>query len=328
MNKFVMLTDTHLGLQNSNKFWLDLTKKLFDEIIDLCYRESIDHILHIGDFFDNRKSINVLTMNTALDIVNKIEENGLVLYVLKGNHDQYYKNLPNPHSLQFLKLKKSGVYVVDKITDIDGFYMVPWGEDISSLPDNSTIMGHFEINGFPTNYTGKVLTNSKYNLENFRRFRKVYSGHFHKRSKVENVEYIGSAFPINFNDIGEKRGYYVFDENGTEFFEFTSAPKFMAFTSEDEIGDIEGNIVRYTFIKDYGSVKTDQLISKLYEKNPLKVFIDYDIKVEGEDEEISEEIQTGDNSQILVDYIEKQELPSHIRKEVLKKMLEKIDKEV
>ena len=77
--KALMLTDTHLGRKNHNKFWSDLTEDLFDEIIDYCIREDIDKVFHLGDFFDSKKSLNVLTINKGIDICQKFDNNKILL---------------------------------------------------------------------------------------------------------------------------------------------------------------------------------------------------------------------------------------------------------
>jgi hypothetical protein len=192
-------------------------------------------------------------------------------------------------------------------------------------------MGHFEINGFVTNNSGHVQEGSKLNKSDFKKFNKVLSGHFHTPSIDNNIEYIGSAFAMDFNDINSKRGYYVIDSNGNkEFIEYTSAPKFVAVNTEDEIDKkvVENNIVRLTFTKDYGNVKNDKILQEVRNMNPVELHVDYKIAVEDDDIILDDsEFDIEDNYQVFMDYIDKsKDVPEHINKKMLKKVVDKIER--
>ncbi len=75
--------------------------------------------------------------------------------------------------------------------------------------DKKVLMGHYEIGDIVTNASGHTLENTKLKISDFSSFDKVFSGHFHTKSITSNIEYIGSAFPMDFNDINDSRGYCV-----------------------------------------------------------------------------------------------------------------------
>ena len=99
--KYLLLGDTHLGLYNDSDVWLDVVVNLFDQIQKTCHRENIDKIIHLGDFFHNRKSINTKTQTAAQEIVDNLH--GLDLFIIVGNHDTYYKNKIQPTSLRIFR---------------------------------------------------------------------------------------------------------------------------------------------------------------------------------------------------------------------------------
>lgn len=330
MEEFVMLTDTHLGRKNHNQFWSDLTESLFDEIIDFCNEKDIYNVVHFGDFFDSRKTLNVLTLNKGIDICRKFEENMINLFIILGNHDQFYKNQPLPHSLSYLDLFKYINVIDTEPKQFSDFIMVPWGYDINQLPERSNLMGHFEINGIITNAHGNEHSGSKLNISDFKKFNKVWSGHFHTPSKNNNIEYIGSTFAMDFNDVNSTRGYYVVEGLNKEFIEFKTAPKFIDIKSDQEYNsdNIKGNIIRFTFVEDYGNVKNDQIIQNLMSFEPQELHIDYNIVTDDEIVMDQDNFNVSDNKDVLREYIGKKELPNHINKEILVKFVDKLEKEM
>ena len=90
MSKSILLTDTHIGLKNSNRYFLDLALNLFKEIIDYCLENNINRIIHLGDWFNNRYSINVLSMQCSIKIIELLEKNNIDIIIIKGNiHGTY-----------------------------------------------------------------------------------------------------------------------------------------------------------------------------------------------------------------------------------------------
>lgn len=330
--KYIVLTDTHLGWNNNNNFWLDLTEKLFDEIISIYSPMECHGIIHLGDWYHDRKLLDIKTYNKSLDIIQKLKDNDIPIYIILGNHDMYYKSDMFPHSLRSLKLFNN-VEIIDKIYHIgNDIVLSPWNTIPEVNNDKTYLFSHLEINEFPMNYTNRTFEGGRINVSDFKHFKQVYSGHFHTPSKIKNVQYIGSAFPMTFNDLNSKRGYYIFDSKGKmEFFKFTSAPKFIRLTSNDEIKeeDIKDNIVEFIFLEDFGSVKNDKLVQTLESYNPHKLKINYKIQLDEEDLIVdeNEEFKMNDNREVIREYIDKKLLPKHINKETLKKFVEKLEKE-
>ncbi|MFW6173704.1 MAG: hypothetical protein ACOC5T_08165, partial [Elusimicrobiota bacterium] len=169
------------------------------------------------------------------------------------------------------------------------------------------------------------------NISDLSHFEQVYSGHFHTPSQKSNIKFIGSPFQQTFNDTGDSKGYYIFDNGKLEFIEFTNSPKFVKLTTEDELKEeeIKNNIVKFVFLEDYGNVKNDKLIEKVQSLQPHKLHIDYNINVDDSDlTQDGEDFQVDDNSKIIREYIDKKDLPKNIKKDVLKKFVEKLETEM
>ena len=70
--KIGLFTDLHLGVQKDALNRLEETSKCIDWIIKEFKKQKVDWIIFDGDFFDSRFSINVQTLNYAIDIFTKL----------------------------------------------------------------------------------------------------------------------------------------------------------------------------------------------------------------------------------------------------------------
>jgi len=90
-----IITDTHLGIRNSSEEWIQIMRKYFFEwFIPKVKKEYKpgDVLLHLGDVYDSRQSINLKVLNLCVEIfgeLSKVFEDGV--YVIIGNHDIYSK---------------------------------------------------------------------------------------------------------------------------------------------------------------------------------------------------------------------------------------------
>ena len=326
MEKILVVGDTHLGLYQSKDTWLNITLGLFREIVDVCQRKDIYTILHLGDFFHERKILNIKTLAVAQEIASILSP--VKMFLLGGNHDSFYKDRPYPTAIDVFE-------DVEHIhTIVDGAYnfseeitMVPWFGDISQAK-GLFCFGHFEISGFPINnvqYCFKGPTEAKI----FKRFSHVYSGHFHMPSNKENITYLGSPFQQRFTDSGSTRGYYIFDNGEMEFIEFKDAPKFIVQHTDKKFTDMEGNIVKLIYDRDYGTNKNNKVLEEIESLKPLELKVDFsNIKSETEENIIDGDISLLDHNDIIKEYVmEKAILPENINKKMLLTIIEKLRKE-
>lgn len=316
MEPICLITDTHLGIYKSADLWHDIVLNLFKEVADYCDRNNVTKIIHLGDFFDNRRALNVKTLNYAHQIA-KILEN-FECWFVRGNHDQYFKNEPFPHSLIVFK-KYPNIHIVEEsyIIDLDiPIGLVPWNEEFKHL-DCFILMGHFDINGFKMN-DGFIQRHGRWNQKDFRGFKLVLSGHFHMPNSDPNnhIYYLGSPFQQNFGDAGSKRGFYIFNpiDNGgdLDFIEFTGAPKYTIIDTEDmQLDEVKGNIVKVYFRKDYGTTRNNEIIDEIMIREPLLFYTNFtDAAVELTDDIIEEDVaEMKDTKEIIVDFLQKSEIP-------------------
>jgi len=66
----------------------------------------------------------VLTLSYAYKIIKLLEKNNIHIYIIKGNHDSYYKNQDFPHSLMIFN-KYDNVTIVDKPLELEDEILCP-----------------------------------------------------------------------------------------------------------------------------------------------------------------------------------------------------------
>jgi DNA repair exonuclease SbcCD nuclease subunit len=320
MTKKLFVTDTHLGLSKSSDLWHNITLNLFNDIRDYCIRNDINTIIHLGDFFHDRKSLNTKTQEIAHLIAKMFE--GRKLYIIIGNHDTFYKNQLYPTTLEFLK-SYSWITIVDEVIHVDELTLCPWGK----IPQyqGSYCCGHFELSGFHMN--NSYVCEHGTDPNTLKEFEHVYSGHFHTPSTKGNITYLGSAFPQSFHDVGSPRGYYEFEDGNLKFIEFTGSPKFIKCnTINYKDFDLKNNIVKVTFIEDYGNVENQKIIDEINSMEPLKLDVNFEKIVSEDNTKLELEVSDLPNHRDLISKFidDVSKLPKNIDKKLLKSFVYKL----
>ena len=75
--------------------------------------------------------------------------------------------------------------------------------------ENCVAFVHWGIRGAKRNDHNKDTDGVP--LDYLKPFRRVFSGHYHYRSKLENVQYIGSPLQQNFAEMGQDQGVLIYD---------------------------------------------------------------------------------------------------------------------
>ena len=221
--KILLITDQHFGVRNDNQAFINLYKKFYTNIVIPFLKASkIKTVIALGDTFDRRRSINFMSLNEAKEMwFNPLEDMGVKMHMLTGNHDIYYKNTLRINAPRELLGEYGNITVHDTPTtvDFDGcpILLLPWicddnrdrAFDEISNSTADVCMGHLELNGFEA-HPGHVMQ-SGMDSSVFSKFKKVFSGHYHMKSTKGNVNYLGNPYQLYWNDYGCKRGFHVFD---------------------------------------------------------------------------------------------------------------------
>jgi len=227
--KIAILNDTHAGIRNSSDIFLDNAETFYSDVFfPYLLENDIRHIIHLGDYYDNRKFINFRALNrNRHHFLKPLREYGITMDIIRGNHDTYYKNTGELNSLkELLGHYMNEVNIIHEPTIMEygpmKIGLVPWIDnenekqcmDFLSNAKCDWIGGHFEIAGYEMM---KGIKN-EHGLDRslFKRFEKVLSGHFHTKSEQDNIMYLGSQMEFFWNDAHDSKHFHVVDTETRE----------------------------------------------------------------------------------------------------------------
>jgi len=87
--KIAILNDTHAGIRNSSDIFMEYQERFYSEIFfPYLLENNIKQILHLGDYYDNRKTVNfkALAHNRKI-FLEKLRKYGITMDIIPGNHD-------------------------------------------------------------------------------------------------------------------------------------------------------------------------------------------------------------------------------------------------
>ena len=219
--KIAIITDQHLdGRKGSLAFW-NYFQRFYNEIFfPTLEKHGITTILDLGDTFDNRKSMDYSTFaRIKADYFDRLA--GYDVHMILGNHCTYYKNTNKINSPELLLEQYNNITIYsDPVTlELGGkeFLMLPWinsgnrNEAIKAIEESNAPVcaGHLEIDGFEVMRGHKF--NGGFSSEQFKKFDRVWSGHFHHKSKHGNIQYLGNPYQMFWNDYADTRGFHIYD---------------------------------------------------------------------------------------------------------------------
>jgi DNA repair exonuclease SbcCD nuclease subunit len=322
--KVAIITDQHFGARNDSIAFLDFFEKFYDNtFFPALDANSIDTVLVLGDTFDRRKYVNFYALDRAKKMFfDKLEERGIRVHMLAGNHDTYYKNTNEVNSPDLLLVEYGNIDVISKpetiVIDGTSICMMPWicPENYQESLDHITntkaeiCMGHFEIAGFAM-HRG-MESNDGLAKETFQKFDLVFSGHYHHRSSDKHIHYLGNPYELTWQDYNDPRGFHLFDLDTREL-EFFCNPyrMFERIEYNDKEQDpidldlieLEQKYVKLVVVNKTDFYKFDKFIQKLYNKGCHEIKIIEDMS-EFQDGEIGEEINLEDTLSVLSHYVD------------------------
>tara|TARA_B100001778_G_scaffold263282_1_gene223929 strand:- start:880 stop:1914 length:1035 start_codon:yes stop_codon:yes gene_type:complete len=322
--KILLITDQHFGVRNDNVYFIEHYKKFYGNVvIPFIEKLGIKEIINLGDTFDKRRSINYMSLDEAKKMwFDPITDLGCHMTSLVGNHDIYYKNTLRINAPTELLGEYENFDTVDKPTTLnyDGLdiLMLPWICEenydktlrIITESEAPVCMGHLELNGFEA-HPGHVMQTGT-DMYVFQKFKKVFSGHYHTKSNMDNCYYLGNPYQLYWSDYGARRGFHVFDTETlrTTFYRnpYNTFHKLyynnkLVAPNEEEL---EGTFVKL-IVEDKGDyAKFDYNVRKLQDIGLADLKIVEDLSVNLEEGETT--VETEDTLTLLDNYIDEIEV--------------------
>ena len=192
-------------------------------------------------------------------------------------------------------------------------------------------MGHLELNGFIV--TQQVIMDHGLDMEYFKKFDKVFSGHFHTRSNQGDIYYLGNPYEIYWNDFDNVRGFHIFDTETLEHTPINNPYRmFEKIFYEDipyqtfDTRKYEGKIVKLIVRKKSNTKKFEKFVDKLYNSNVAELKIVENFEFNGwYDDSDSEVYESEDTMSILNRYIEEADII--LDKSIIQKMMQEVYQE-
>jgi len=324
--KIAILNDTHCGIRNSSDIFLDNAAKFYNETFFPYLKEyDIKQIVHLGDYYDNRKAINIKCLHhNRKHFLEPLRDLNVRMDIIPGNHDTYFKDTNNPNSLkELLGFFINEVAILEKPTVLEygslKFALLPWmakdnwEESVNFIKNCKAdiLGGHFDIKGFEM--LRGIKSDHGLDSEIFNRFETVLSGHYHTKSSQGNIHYLGSQLEFFWSDCNDKKFFHVLD---TETREITAIQNphtlFKKVVYNDtkydynRIPDFSGHFVKVVVVNKTKPQMFEAFIDKLQDQNlhDLKIAENFDQMI-GYDEQV--ELAVDDTQTLLDDYIEASE---------------------
>lgn len=242
IDRFIFIADIHFGVRNASIEWSDNMIDYFDNffipLLQNYVKQEKIAVIIAGDFFDNRKHVDINILNIGADVMEKIS-NICEVFTIIGNHDIYKKQDVDVASVRMFKYFKN-VNVIYDLSEIickdnSKILLVPWMGDhkaetelLGKFKDEDFVVMHTDIAGLAFDNGREILDGANPNV-----MKKglIISGHIHKRQESKKVIYLGTPYQLRRSDIGNIKGIYslIFnnDSHKMEFIENTYSPKFL-----------------------------------------------------------------------------------------------------
>jgi DNA repair exonuclease SbcCD nuclease subunit len=222
--KAAIFTDIHFGLKSNSVMHNDDCLAFVKWATATARAHGCETALFLGDWHNNRASLNIVTLNYSLRALEHLNENFDRVYFIPGNHDLYYRDKRDIQSVEWARHLPNVEICNDWFSSGD-VVIAPWlvSDDHKRIAKlkGKYMFGHFELPGYLMNAMVEMPDHGEIRREDFHGFEHVFTGHFHKRQTKKNITYVGNCFPHNYADAGD-------DERGLTILEWGQDPVFHA----------------------------------------------------------------------------------------------------
>lgn len=335
--KIACITDTHFCFKRSNKEYHDYFEKFYETTFHPTLEaRTIDCVVHMGDAFDNRKGVDYWGLEWAQRVFyDRLLENKITLFQICGNHDVEKKSTNRYNSIDTLLRDYSNV---ERITEPKEFMIsnlkclfIPWickdnelkTFELLESTSSKVVFGHLELSGF-TLFPGLIQAHGM-SSEKFKKFDRVFSGHYHTQSNDGRIFYLGNPYQMFWSDVDDVRGFHIFDTQTYEL-EFIQNPYSMferIYYSDIDYKNFDYSIVENKNVKIVIKQKTnqseyDRFINEILKYNIVDLKIVENSDVNDDLVEFTE-LDCEDTLTTLNKYIEQSDFK--LNKELIRKIL-------
>ena len=344
MSKAGIFTDIHFGRKNASEVHNQDCLDFIEWFISKCKEEEVDHIVFGGDWFEHRDSISGKTLDYSHKAMSRIKEElgDLPFYFIVGNHDLVFRNNRNTFNTKIFEPFPNMVIIQENLsTEIGGkkvlfcpfLFKDEYAEQISFINSHEIVYGHFEFKGFVVTGDTKTMDHGPDHTD-FKKCKRIFSGHFHKRQHNGNVHYIGNTFPMDYsdaNDLNRGMAIYDYDNDSITYHNWDSGPSYIRCTLSELLESPK------KFLKEKGTVSCEadvdftyddiiKIQTKLTKKYKLRELSIYEVPEEyTSSEDIDEEDMESEDRSVVVKNLLRKVKSDKIDSEMLIKIYEGVN---
>lgn len=282
-SKVAIVADIHMGVHQNAVLWQNIVNDWGYYFAQDLKQKNIKTIFILGDLLHYRDEIAVNTIHQLSVLLQYWRDFQIVIF--PGNHDCFFKDNADIHSLSILK-GYPNITVLDKVTTVDLYgktcTFCPWGTTPSQIPQSDFVFGHFEISTFKFNEY-KTCEEGITAKELLSKSRNILTGHFHTKQQRAydqgTITYVGSPYHMDFGDKGD-RGFHILDIETEEmtFFVNKESPKHVVVkASECQDALIENNFIKLVIDTD-NIDQAEKIIKEVSARGAINVTVDYETK--------------------------------------------------
>lgn len=258
VGKTLVFTDQHFGIKGNSPLRQRVGVRAVKSMLDTVKRDGISNVIFCGDYFHQRSSVSVDTLNIAYKCLQALAKQCKV-YMVLGNHDLFNKSTVDVNSINIFRDNASIVvvdYPIEVMLNAKKALLVPWLADLSAFKPETYdfVFGHFDISakfliasyarehsravaasndvaasidcdsslGQPIEQTSKPEELLGSFIDLAKRDGTVFAGHIHQHKEMSargrKFIFVGTPYEQNLGDIDCKCGYYEIDELGNYAF--------------------------------------------------------------------------------------------------------------
>ena len=230
--KAVVFTDIHFGLRHNSREHNQDCLDFIDWMIENAQARGAETCIFMGDWHHHRSNINLLTLDYTMRALRKLNAAFKTVYVMVGNHDLFYREKREIHSM-VVGSEFANIVLIDEPLVKGDVALISWlvEEEWKTVTDieSKYLFGHLELPGFKMNAMVEMPDHGFLNATHFEHQDYVFSGHFHKRQTKGKINYTGNPFGHNYSDVWDfERGCMFIEwDKEPEFIDYADGPRFI-----------------------------------------------------------------------------------------------------
>lgn len=302
--KMILTGDFHC----KDGIYVNICTDYIDYLTIYAKKNGIKTIIILGDILDKASKIHYATFVPLFNKLKEVKDAGFDLYFIVGNHEMYTDRgdtIIETFSPFGAVIKKAEEFEFDGVK----INMCPYTLDRADVPtvDADYLFTHLPIDEFSFDNGMEIKDKSSFEPSFFSNYKKVYTGHYHRRQKKYNIEYVGSPYQLSFGEAGDtNKGFTVFESStgNEEFVKYAGAPTYYQIDYDTLVNEgVDPELVKNAFIKIDINKKIEnfsKLRNTLYKAGAIEISPNFKPSVEIDEEDSKVRVEMDKSIEVML----------------------------